>query len=237
MPSDAADAFRSLVERRAAGEPLAYLLGCREFFGLRFKVTSDVLIPRPETELLVESALEKIPVDENKRVLDLGTGCGNVATTIALARPSALVTAVDISRAALEVALANTRLLNAENVRLIVADWFSELQDETFDIIVANPPYVAERDPHLDAGDLRFEPRTALVSGHDGLAAIRKIISAAPRYLAPGGWLLFEHGFDQSRACLALLRAHGFADVFSAKDLAGIPRVSGGRLTDGPLKS
>jgi release factor glutamine methyltransferase len=237
LASDAANMFGSLVERRAAGEPVAYLLGFREFFGRRFKVTRDVLIPRPETELLVEIALEKIPAEESQRVLDLGTGCGNIATIIALARPHVLVTAVDISYAALELARENGRLLGAENVRWMHGDWFSELRAEKFDVVVANPPYVAARDPHLNEGDLRFEPAAALASGLNGLNAIREIIAGAPRYLHSSGWLLFEHGFDQADACVGLLRARGFTEVFSADDLAGIRRVAGGRLTDGPLKS
>jgi release factor glutamine methyltransferase len=237
--------FRCLVARRIAGEPVAYLTGSREFFGFEFKVGRDVLIPRVETELLVETALEKIPLDRACGVLDLGAGCGNIAIALALQRALAEITAVDISEGALQVARENLRaLLTFPNrgggwgrVRFVQGNWLSAVKSEKFDVIVSNPPYVAESDPHLEQGDLRFEPSGALVSGTDGLDAIREIVALAPNHLNPDGWLIFEHGFDQSEVCLQLLRAHRFGAVFAASDLAGIPRVAGGRLTDAAGKS
>jgi release factor glutamine methyltransferase len=223
--------FASLVERRIKGDPIAYLVGEREFFGHNLRVTPAVLIPRPETELLVEIALEKIPDGKDCRVLDLGTGCGNIAISLALARPSAHIIGVDISFDALQLARENAERCRAANLRLLRSDWFRELNDEKFDVIAANPPYVAQRDPHLKEGDVRFEPQQALIAGEDGLSAIRHIVQEAPAHLDAGGWLLIEHGFDQSQACAELLRKQSFQGLFSANDLAGIPRVAGGCLT------
>ncbi|HEX5364202.1 MAG TPA: peptide chain release factor N(5)-glutamine methyltransferase, partial [Gallionella sp.] len=199
----------------------------REFFGLNFKVTPATLIPRPDTELLVELALQKIP--QQGRVLDLGTGSGAIALSIAHARPDAEVIAVDASPEALEVAQDNARRLKLANVRLLHSDWFSALQDARFVLIVSNPPYIASADAHLEQGDLRFEPRTALASGSDGLDDIRRIIADAKAHLLADGWLLFEHGYDQAERVRELLRQAGYAEVFSAHDLSGIERVSGGR--------
>lgn len=223
-----AAAYRELLQRRFAGEPLAYILGEREFFGLTFKVTPATLIPRPETELLVELALQHIPL--RGRVLDLGTGSGAIAIAIAHARPEAEVTAVDASPEALEVTRENARRLNIANVRLLQSDWFSALADERFDLIASNPPYIAENDAHLAQGDLRFEPRGALASGTDGLDDIRRIVADAKQHLNPGGWLLFEHGYDQAARVRELLLREGYTEVFSARDLAGIERVSGGTI-------
>jgi release factor glutamine methyltransferase len=241
--------FTVLFERRLNGEPLAYLLGEREFYGLVFKVSPATLIPRPETELLVELALQRIlqplpaspthpgpPLSGREqgrckhafRVLDLGTGSGAIALSIAHARPDIEVVAVDASAAALEVAQFNVQRLGLGNVRLLQSDWFGALHGERFDIIVSNPPYVAADDAHLAQGDLRFEPCTALASGADGLDDIRRICAKAKAHLNPEGWLLFEHGHDQSAQVRALLQQSGFAGVFSARDLAGIERVSGG---------
>ncbi len=206
--------------------PLAYLTGKREFFGLEFVVSPAVLIPRPETESLIEIALEK--VQRRGRILDLGTGCGNVAISIALARPRVQVIGVDVSAGALAVARENANQLGASNLRWLQSDWFTGLANKVFDVIVANPPYVAEHDPHLEQGDLRFEPKLALLGGVDGLGSIRKIVEA-PKHLAKDGWLIFEHGYDQAEACRKLLEENEFAGVFSADDLAGIPRVSGGQ--------
>jgi len=225
------DVFTTLLERRLAGEPIAYITGEREFYGLSFKVTPAVLIPRPETELLVELALAQLPEGQALRVLDLGTGSGAIAIAIAKHRPQATVNAVDISPAALEVARENARQLNLPNVHFIPSTWFSALPpQEKFDVIVSNPPYIAERDPHLAQGDLRFEPVAALASGKDGLDDIRAIVAGAPSHLAPGGWLLFEHGYDQAEACRELLQQAGFLAVSSSADLAGIERVTMGRL-------
>ncbi len=219
--------YRALLQRRLAGEPLAYILGEREFFGLNFRVTPATLIPRPDTELLVELALQRLL--QNARVLDLGTGSGAIALSIAHSRPDAEVTAVDASPEALEVARDNARRLKLTNVRLLHSDWFSALGDERFDLVVSNPPYIADADAHLARGDLRFEPRSALASGCDGLDDIRRIMADAKSHLNAGGWLLFEHGYDQAARVRELLAASGYTEVFSARDLAGIERVSGGR--------
>ena len=224
----AEQAFTALAERRRQGEPIAYILGKREFYGLEFGVTPAVLIPRPETELLVELAFERIPRNAPVRVLDLGTGSGAIAVALAKGRPQARVTAVDIDYAALSVARANAKR-HGVSVRFLCGDWFGALQGEIFDLIVSNPPYVAAGDPHLARGDVRFEPRRALVGGADGLDCIRAIIAKARAHLGPGACLLFEHGYDQAEACRALLEAGGYREVQSWPDLAGIPRVSGGQ--------
>ncbi len=220
--------FTALFERRLSGEPIAYLLGEREFYGLTFKVSPATLIPRPETELLVERALQRIPQQGTCRVLDLGTGSGAIALCIAHARPNAEVVAVDASAAALKVAQFNAQRLNLGNVRLLHSDWFGALQDERFDIIVSNPPYIAADDAHLTQGDVRFEPPSALVSGADGLDDIRRICAQAKAHLNVNGWLLFEHGYGQAAQVRALLQQSGFTGIFSARDLSGIERVSGG---------
>ncbi len=220
--------YMALFERRLTGEPIAYLLGEREFYGLTFRVSPATLIPRPETELLVVLALQHISQHGACRVLDLGTGSGAIALSIADARPEAKVFAVDASVASLEVAQFNAQQLGLGNVSLLQSDWFSALNGERFDIIVSNPPYVAAEDAHLTQGDVRFEPHTALASGVDGLDDIRCIAAQAKKYLNLNGRLLFEHGYDQATRVRALLQQAGFTDVFSARDLAGIERVSGG---------
>jgi release factor glutamine methyltransferase len=225
-----AELFATLLQRRLAGEPVAYIEGCREFYGLEFKVTPDVLIPRPDTETLVEAALERIALQQPCCVLDLGTGSGAIAIAIAHSRPHAQVTAVDASPAALAVAGANAARLTSGNVRLLCSDWFAAVEGERFDVIVSNPPYINADDPHLQQGDLRFEPPAALASGADGLDAIREIVRVAPQHLAPGGWLLLEHGYDQAERVSALLLAGGFRDVESRRDLAGIQRVTLGSM-------
>jgi release factor glutamine methyltransferase len=237
LTAEQIDQFAALIVRRRDGEPVAYLTGLREFYGRDFKVTPAVLIPRPETELLVEWALERIEPRANIRVLDLGTGSGCVAVSIACERPHALVIALDNSVAALEVARSNARLHEAANLKVGKSDWFGVVAGERFDVIVANPPYIAAGDPHLSEGDLRFEPASALTSGADGLEAIRRIVTAAPDYLRERGWFAFEHGYDQALRCRQLLEAAGFADVFSRADLAGIERISGGRLDATQRKS
>lgn len=231
LPGRYAADFAALVERRALGEPVAYLLGFREFYGREFSVTPDVLIPRPETELLVEVACRKVGVAAGATLLDLGTGSGCIAITLALELPGALVAAAEVSPAALAVARANATLLSAA-VAFVESDWLAAFGGRRFDVIVSNPPYVAAGDRHLDQGDLRFEPPHALHCGaHDtsGLDAIRRIVADAPAHLALGGWLLFEHGYDQADAVRELLAAAGFADIEQHRDLAGIVRVSGGR--------
>lgn len=222
--------YAALLVRRVAGEPIAYITGRREFRGREFAVSPSVLIPRPETELLVELALQRVPADAPCHVLDLGTGSGCIGVTIAAERPRARVMMVDASEAALEIARANAAQWAFANTTLLRSDWYSAIASERYDLIVANPPYVAEGDAHLRQGDLRFEPRTALAAGVDGLNDLQHIIARAPQHLRPGGWLLLEHGFDQAVACAWLLEAAGLRDAFNAPDLAGVPRVSGGRL-------
>ncbi len=226
-------AFESLIARRAAGEPVAYLCGTREFYGRDFSVSPAVLIPRPETELLVEFALKKAKDLARPCILDLGTGSGCIAITLALELPLAQVSAADACAAALAVASENSRRLGA-SVRLVESDWFSAFGAEQFDVVVANPPYVPVNDPHLAQGDLRHEPINALQSGADGLAAIRQILAHAPEHLQPGGWLLLEHGYDQALSVARLLAAAALEAIEQHRDLAGIVRVSGGRkrLTD-----
>lgn len=227
-PVAVADEYSALVGRRAAGEPVAYLIGVREFYGRDFKVSPDVLIPRPETELLVDIAKSKVGAGGTARILDLGTGSGCLAVTLALELPGARVTAVDVSPAALEIARTNAARLGAQ-VEFIESDWFAALSSRRFDLIVANPPYVAAGDPHLGEGDLRFEPIGALTDHADGLVAIRRIVSAAPHWLAPNGWLFFEHGYDQGTAVRELLGAASFTEIEQHRDLAGIVRAGGGR--------
>jgi release factor glutamine methyltransferase len=224
------DAFERLVARRAGGEPVAYITGHREFYGLDFRVTPAVLIPRPETELLVDLVLERVPAGADATVLDLGTGSGCVAITVARKRPRARVVAVDMSRAALAVAQENAGTHGAANVEFRLSNWFSRLAGESFLVIAANPPYVAVGDPHLAQGDLRREPAEALVANEEGLACLRAIADAAPAHLAPGGWLMFEHGHQQAASCREFLGQAGFVDIFSRADLADIERVTGGRL-------
>lgn len=221
--------YNALFERRLNGVPIAYLLGVREFFGLDFKVTPATLIPRPDTELLVELALQRIPQQGAFRVLDMGTGSGAIALSIAYARPEAEVVAVDASEAALSVAGENAQRLNIANVRLLHSDWFSAIEGERFDLIVSNPPYIEVNDVHLLQGDVRFEPLSALASGADGLDDIRRISNEAKTHLASGGWLMFEHGYDQAVRVRQLLQQIGFFDVESLRDLSGIERVTLGR--------
>jgi release factor glutamine methyltransferase len=236
-PELAAEARRNArylqyIERRLAGEPVAYILGEREFYGLDFHVTPAVLIPRPETEFLVELALARIPEDEPRQVLDLGTGSGCIAVTLAHLRPRSRVVATDVSEAALEVARENARRHAADNVEFRCGDGFAPVLAERFDVIVSNPPYVAANDPHLRQGDLRFEPEQALTSSVDGLGLIRAIIAQAPARLLAGGWLLLEHGYDQGSAVAELLAAAGLETVFTELDIAGLPRVSGARTAE-----
>jgi len=225
----AADQFMAWVERRAAGEPLAYLVGETEFRGRVFQVSPSVLIPRPETEVLIDLALARLRGLAAPRVLDLGTGSGIVAIALALECPAAAVVAVDLSPAALAVAANNAGRLGAK-VDFRQSDWFASLSGEQFDLIVSNPPYVADGDPHLTLDGLPFEPRMALTDGADGLDCIRRIVSAATAHLAAGGCLFFEHGYDQGEASRNLLSAAGFKAAATYPDLAGIDRVSGGHL-------
>jgi release factor glutamine methyltransferase len=231
---DAIAQYRALEARRAAGEPIAQIVGAREFYGLTFEVTPQVLIPRPETELLVETVLAAIEPAPRPRVLDLGTGSGAIAIAIACTRPDARIVAVDRSPEALTVAARNAaRLLDPARpggaIQWRQGDWYAALEAaEPFDVIVSNPPYIAAHDPHLNAGDLRFEPRGALTDEADGLSAIRAIVAGSGSFLAPGGRLWLEHGYDQAVAVRAILTAAGFTGVQSLCDLAGIERATGG---------
>ena len=231
LTTDEAQRLTALFRRRLGGEPIAYITGEREFYGLPFHVTSDVLIPRPETELLVELAIERLP--RHGTALDMGTGSGAIPIAIAHTRPDIFVTALDVSEAALAIARGNATR-NKVRVEFLHSDWYSALTAGStahrFDVIVSNPPYIVAGDPHLSQGDLLYEPIDALTDHADGLSALRTIITGAPEHLAPGGWVLLEHGYDQSTAVRALLVERGFIDVQSWKDLAGIERVSGGKL-------
>jgi release factor glutamine methyltransferase len=232
LSAEQAAAYTTLIARRSAGEPVAYLVGAREFYGLRLRVTPAVLIPRPETELVVDLALAKLAHITAPRVLDLGTGSGAIAVAIAALRADAYVLGVDRSASALAVAQENARALlgaDAARVEWRQSDWYAAVGGERFDAILSNPPYIAAGDPHLARGDLRFEPQQALVGGGDGLDDIRIIVAAATAHLKTGGWLIFEHGYDQAARCRELLRSASFGAVESAKDLAGIERVTVGR--------
>jgi release factor glutamine methyltransferase len=261
-------AYRAMLERRLNGEPIAYILGYREFYGLNLKVSADTLIPRADTETLVQAALMKIPqsvisppsfplrresmlnlnqkmdsrlrgndelssVSDDKqrlKILDLGTGTGAIALAIAKHLPQAHVTALDASQATLDIAIENAQNLKITNVKFILSDWFSALNQEKFDLIVSNPPYIEADDAHLKQGDLRFEPLAALASGDDGLDAIRIIITQSPQHLNPHGWLMLEHGYNQANAVTKLLSRHQFTEISTIKDLGGNDRVTIGRL-------
>ena len=229
LPGAAHARLHELATRRLAGEPMAYLTGSKAFYGLQLQVDARVLDPRDDTETLVDWALALLPADAPRRVLDLGTGSGAIALAIAQQRPLAQVVAVDASADALAVARANAERLGLR-VDMRLGDWLTPVAGERLDLIVSNPPYIADTDPHLPA--LAHEPRQALVSGADGLDDIRRIVAQAPAHLAPGGWLLLEHGWDQAGAVRALLSAAGFAQVQSRRDLAGIERGSGGQYPD-----
>ncbi|SDK23897.1 peptide chain release factor N(5)-glutamine methyltransferase [Stenotrophomonas pavanii] len=232
-PLAAADqaAFETLLVRRMAGEPVAYLTGRRGFWTLDLEVDPATLIPRPETELLVELALERLPSDHSLQLADLGTGTGAIALALASERPQAQVLATDASPGALAVAARNAARHELRNVRFAEGghDWYAPLQGARFDLIASNPPYIASDDPHLDEGDLRFEPASALASGVDGLDDIRRIVDGGQAHLRPGGWLLIEHGWDQGAAIRALFDAAGFAEVETAQDLEQRDRITLGR--------
>ena len=227
--ADAA-AFASLLARREVGEPVAYLCGRRGFWTLDLAVTPATLIPRPDTELLVELALERLPAGHAPDVADLGTGSGAIALALASERPRARVVGTDASAAALDVARANAVRLGIDNVEFRQGDWFDAVPGRRFDLVASNPPYIADGDPHLARGDLRHEPPAALSSGPDGLDAIRAITAAAPAHLVPGGWLLLEHGWDQGAAVRTLLQAAGLCQVATHADLERRDRISLGRL-------
>ena len=218
--------FEALLNRRLAGEPIAYILGGREFYGLDLLVTPDTLIPRPDTETLVEAALANIPDSANQTILDLGTGTGAIALAVAKHRPKVNVVAVDASAAALEVAKKNAATLAITNVRLMLSDWFDALAGERFDLIVSNPPYIEQNDVHLTQGDVRFEPISALASGADGLDDIRHIVADCLIYLKPQGWLMIEHGYNQADLVADLMAEAGLVSIQTIKDFGGNNRVT-----------
>jgi release factor glutamine methyltransferase len=228
LPADTEARWQTFLQRRRTGEPVAYLLGEKEFGGLTLRVDARVLVPRPDTEVLVEWALDALPAAGGgaPRLLDLGTGSGAIALTVATRRPDAEVTATDASLDALAVAKANAQRMTLP-VRFVHGNWLSAVPGERFDVIASNPPYIAEHDPHLAA--LTHEPISALASGPDGLDDIREIVARAPEALHPGGWLLIEHGHDQADAVRELLTIQGFQAVCSRQDLSGIERCSGGQ--------
>lgn len=226
VAADAAATFEALVARRIAGEPVAYLTGQRGFWRFDLSVSAATLIPRPETELLVELALERLPAGRPLRIADLGTGSGAIALALAFERPNAQVVATDASVDALDVARANATALQLRTVEFREGDWLAPLAGERFDLVASNPPYIALGDPHLDEGDLRFEPASALSSGTDGLDALRVITSGSPACLVNGGWLLVEHGWGQGAAVRGLFASAGFVEVDTARDLEGRDRVT-----------
>ncbi|MCL2876415.1 MAG: peptide chain release factor N(5)-glutamine methyltransferase [Betaproteobacteria bacterium] len=237
LPAAQWEAFQHFVKRRATGEPIAYLTNEREFYGRNFLVNASVLIPRPETELLVELAVAHFAAVPHPKVLDLGTGSGVLAITLALELDRPTITATDISSDALAVATTNA-LRFGVTISFLWSDWYLLLKrKDRFQLIVANPPYIVEGDSHLTQGDLRFEPLPALASGQDGLTALTAIVAGAGHHLENGGWLFLEHGYDQAAAVRSLLTNAGFTDIASWKDIAGIERVSGARWKTGQIKS
>ncbi len=218
--------FLSMIRQRAAGQPVAYLTGQREFWSLNFAVTPDSLIPRPETELLVERTLTLLPENETLRIADLGTGSGAIAIALAHERRHWQLYAIDRSLQCVKLAQSNSRRLDVDNLCFINADWSKALANRRFDAIVANPPYIADRDPHLRQGDVRFEPASALTGGPQGLDDLRRLTKDAPRVLKPGGWIVLEHGMDQANNIRKLLNKLAFKNISTARDLAGLERVS-----------
>jgi release factor glutamine methyltransferase len=228
VPAEPAARYRDLLARRRAGEPVAYLVGERDFWSLSLRVTGATLVPRPDTETLVSWALE-LALPDDARVLDAGTGSGAIALALATERPRWRVTAVDRDPAALAVASGNAQRLGLGRVRFLVSDWFAALEGDSFDLVVANPPYLAADDPHLSGPSLAHEPVQALVAGPTGLEDLAALAATAPAHLAGGGWLLLEHGCDQAAAVRGLLAGAGFDAVATRRDLAGLERASGGR--------
>ena len=228
VSTEAALAFAGYLQRRRTGEPVAYILGQQGFWKLDLEVAPHTLIPRPETEMLVEAALELVPAFAPAEVLDLGTGTGAIGLALANDRQQWKITAVDRVLEAVELAERNRQRLQLDNAEVLNSHWFSALEGRQFDLIISNPPYIAETDPHLSMGDVRFEPGSALTSGPDGLDDLRTIISEAPAHLTPGGWLLLEHGYDQGPAVRELLIRHGFERIQTRRDLGEHERITFG---------
>ena len=230
LTKDQFNSFQQQLEQRLQGKPIAHILGERGFWSLNLKVTPDTLIPRPDTERLVELALECIPEESEWKILDLGTGTGAIALSLAKERPRCFITATDQSQSALDVAKQNAESNNISNIKFIQSDWFTNLENQQFDVIVSNPPYIKENDPHLKQGDVRFEPLSALTSGEEGLNDIRTIIKFSHQYLSENGVLLIEHGYDQADHVGDLLKTANFTKVSNFKDYNGNPRVSIGYI-------
>lgn len=230
VSSEAALTFAAYLQRRRTGEPVAYILGQQGFWKLDLEVAPHTLIPRPETEMLVEAALELVPAFAPTHVLDLGTGTGAIALALASERAAWQVTAVDRVLEAVGLAERNRQRLQLDNAKVLSSHWFSALEGQRFDLIISNPPYIAAQDPHLESGDVRFEPDSALVAGADGLDDLRMIIAQAPTFLNGDGWLLLEHGYDQGSAVRDLLSGHGFEKIQTRRDLGDHERITFGRL-------
>lgn len=230
VSSEAALKFASYLQRRQTGEPVAYILGQQGFWKLDLEVAPHTLIPRPETEMLVEAALELVPAFAESQVLDLGTGTGAIALALASERPVWQVTAVDRVLEAVALAERNRQRLQLNNAKVLSSHWFDAVEGKRFDLIISNPPYIAAEDPHLVTGDVRFEPNSALVAGADGLDDLRLIIDQASAHLNPEGWLLLEHGYDQGAAVRDLLSSHGFEKIQTRRDLGDHERITFGRL-------
>lgn len=230
VSTEAAHAFDGYLKRRRTGEPVAYILGLQGFWNIDLEVAPHTLIPRPETEMLVETALELLPGAIPHTLLDLGTGTGAIALSLAKDRPQWRVTAVDRVEEAVELAERNRQRLHLDNAKVLHSHWFSAVEGQRFDLILSNPPYIASNDPHLVEGDVRFEPSSALVSGADGLDDLRLIVSQAPAHLEAGGWLLLEHGYDQGAAVRELLLEHGFEEIKTRRDLGDHERITFGRV-------
>jgi release factor glutamine methyltransferase len=221
--------FQDLLNRRIQGEPIAYLTGHKAFWSFDLQVTEHTLIPRPDTELLVEQALSRLALFEKAQVIDLGTGSGAIALAIAQERPEIKILATDHNTATLKVAQNNAQRLGLQNIKFIISDWYSTLGQIKAELIVSNPPYIAANDPHLNQGDVQYEPPSALIGGKDGLSDIRKIIADSISHLFLGGWLLLEHGYNQAEAVQALFQQHNYDNITTYTDLAGLPRVTGGQ--------
>jgi release factor glutamine methyltransferase len=231
LPLEYRECFRQLLQQRLQGKPVAYLTGKREFWSLPLNVTTDTLIPRPETETLVAQALQRLPAGQGQLIADLGTGSGAIALAIARERPECRIIATDISTAAIAVASGNARQLGIHTVTFLTGNWCEPLAGKPLDMIVSNPPYIAESNPHLNAGDVRFEPRTALAAGPQGMDALTCIAQCATRHLQAGGWLLMEHGYDQGELAKQLLEDTGFIEITDHADDAGQDRVIAGRYS------